>query len=210
MIPRTSLLICLVHIDRLLDALMRGADLACQVSTREGFEIKVCFVFHFKWKTVFDAYLEVTEAIHKTRWIIATKAGGIPLQIRDGKDGILVPPGDAQAISGALYDFYASGKDQEHTGEQEGNVLNRPLGGRWTDEGRGPREELFSIGNATMWMFLWNAALGPNPGQDENVKQKLECLGLKPGQKKELRELNGQMVWDHLAISKDSPGSKCD
>jgi hypothetical protein len=27
--------------DRLLDALMRGADLACQVSTREGFEIKV-------------------------------------------------------------------------------------------------------------------------------------------------------------------------
>lgn len=29
--------------DRLLDALMRGADLACQVSTREGFEIKVQF-----------------------------------------------------------------------------------------------------------------------------------------------------------------------
>lgn len=28
-------------IDRLLNTLMRGADVACQVSTREGFEIKV-------------------------------------------------------------------------------------------------------------------------------------------------------------------------
>jgi hypothetical protein len=30
-----------LSVDRLLDALMRGADMACQVSTREGFEIKV-------------------------------------------------------------------------------------------------------------------------------------------------------------------------
>lgn len=138
--------------DRLLDALMRGADLACQVSTREGFEIKVrsccgsCPLL-----IILTAVCQVTEAIHKTRWIIATRAGGIPLQIRDGIDGALVPPGDPKAIAGAMYDFYASGKDKDKTGESRGNDGARPLGGRWTDEGSGPREELFTIGNATMW-----------------------------------------------------------
>jgi alpha,alpha-trehalose phosphorylase (configuration-retaining) len=94
---------------------------------------------------------QVTEAIHKTRWIIATKAGGIPLQVRDGVDGVLVPPGDPKAIADAIYDFYSSGKDQQKTGESRGNYVARPLGGRWTDDGEGPREELFSVGNATMW-----------------------------------------------------------
>lgn len=137
------------------------------------------------------------------------QAGGIPLQIRDGVDGALVPPGDGKAISDALFDFYATGKDQSRTGESKGNELDRPLGGRWTDEGSGPREELFSIGNASMWMFLWNAVLGPSPGSDEKVCEKLEHMGLH-GKPKDLNDLNGTMVWDHLAVGKDSPGSKSD
>ena len=28
--------------DRLLNSIMRGCDIACQVSTREGYEVKVC------------------------------------------------------------------------------------------------------------------------------------------------------------------------
>lgn len=91
------------------------------------------------------------QAIHKNRWIIATRAGGIPLQIRDGVDGKLVPPGDSKAIAEAMVDYYTSGKDECKTGESRGNNTGRPLGGRWTSEGDGPREELFSIGNATMW-----------------------------------------------------------
>lgn len=97
------------------------------------------------------AYTFPEQAIHKTRWIIATRAGGIPLQIRDGVDGKLVPPGDSKAIAEAMIDYYTSGKDKCKTGESRGNNTDRPLGGRWTSEGDGPREELFSIGNATMW-----------------------------------------------------------
>jgi hypothetical protein len=119
----------------------------------------------------------------------------------------LVPPGDSKAIGQALLDFYASGKDQACTGETNGNELERPLGGRWTDEGSGPREELFSMGNASMWMFLWNAVLGPNQGSNEKVRERLACMGLH-GKPVDLKELSGDMVWDHLAISKNSPGSK--
>lgn len=129
---------------------MRGADLACQVSIREGFEIKVTEVCIRYWCRVWLLIL-LEQAIHKTRWIIATRAGGIPLQIRDGVDGKLVPPGNSKAIAEAMIDFYTSGKDQCRTGESRGNYTDRPLGGRWSDEGEGPREELFSIGNATMW-----------------------------------------------------------
>lgn len=174
--------------DRLLDALMRGADLACQVSTREGFEIKV------------------TEAIHKTRWVVATKAGGIPLQIRDGTDGVLVPPSSPKDISAAFVNFYSSGKDRQKTGESRGNYTDRPLGGRWTDEGEGPKEELFSIGNATMWHFLWNSVLAFDTKQIGSLSNKhvelIKRLGLGEG-RRDLSHLNGQRVWDMLKVGKD-------
>lgn len=50
-----------------------------------------------------------------------------------------------------MLDYYTSERGKCKTGESRGNYTDRPLGGRWTDEGEGPREELFSIGNATMW-----------------------------------------------------------
>ena len=135
----------------MLDALLRGADLACQVSIREGFEIKVTEVRNSILALSLVAYTLPEQAIHKTRWIIATRAGGIPLQIRDGVDGKLVPPGDPKAIAEAMIEYYTSEKGTCKTGESRGNDTDRPLGGRWTNEGAGPREELFSIGNATMW-----------------------------------------------------------
>lgn len=122
------------------------------------------------------------------------------MQIRDGVDGTIVPPGDAEAIGKALLDYYnkkgvhkpsrnakikQDGNDKEGdpdfdekaveeeekalegedgaAAEKEGSTnigLKRastannpevPLGGRWTTEGAGPKEELFTVGNATMW-----------------------------------------------------------
>lgn len=73
------------------------------------------------------------------------------MQIRDGIDGTLVNPGDPKAIGDALVDFYETGKDDKPTGEADGNAVERPLGGRWDEKGKGPKEELFTVGNATMW-----------------------------------------------------------
>ncbi|KAG8927276.1 hypothetical protein FRC03_009834 [Tulasnella sp. 419] len=168
--------------DRLLDAMMRGCDVACQVSTREGFEIKV------------------TEAVHKTRWIIATQAGGIPLQVRDGRDGRLVPPADPQGICDALVEFYSSGKEQA-TGEIRGNDINKPLGGRWDEDGDGPREELFTVGNATMWHYLCCSVLGLTKDQVRGIPQKNQetLQAIKLDTPKNLYKLNNKKVWDMVS-----------
>lgn len=58
--------------DQILNALMSSAKICLQLSLREGFEVKV------------------SEALHKGKPVIATRRGGIPLQIIDGVSGYLV------------------------------------------------------------------------------------------------------------------------
>lgn len=60
-------------------AVLRQAAIALQLSLREGFEVKV------------------TEAILKGVPVIATRVGGIPLQVIDGETGFLVDSGANQA-----------------------------------------------------------------------------------------------------------------
>ena len=74
--------------DQLLNALMSNAKVALQLSTREGFEVKV------------------SEALHKGTPIIASTSGGIPLQVEHGKSGFLVEPGDSTAVASYLNDLF--------------------------------------------------------------------------------------------------------
>ncbi|KAF8803497.1 trehalose phosphorylase [Phlegmacium glaucopus] len=74
--------------DQLLNALMANSRIALQLSTREGFEVKV------------------SEALHAGKPVIACRTGGIPLQIEDGKSGYLVTPGDHEAVAKHLYELY--------------------------------------------------------------------------------------------------------
>ncbi|KAK4545333.1 hypothetical protein LTR36_003513 [Oleoguttula mirabilis] len=67
--------------DQLLNALMSNAKVGLQLSTREGFEVKV------------------SEGLHKGVPMIVSKAGGIPLQVQHDKSGFLVEPGDASAVA---------------------------------------------------------------------------------------------------------------
>lgn len=92
--------------------MLRGADVVCQVSTREGYEIKV------------------TEAIHKGKWVIASNAGGIPLQVRGGTDGDIVEPSDSQGIADALLKFYSSESLQASRSEMNANDIHHLRGGR--------------------------------------------------------------------------------
>jgi len=68
--------------------LMANSRIALQLSTREGFEVKV------------------SEALHAGRPVIACRTGGIPLQIEHGKSGYLTTPGDNEAVALHLYDLY--------------------------------------------------------------------------------------------------------
>ncbi|THU92172.1 glycosyltransferase family 4 protein [Dendrothele bispora CBS 962.96] len=74
--------------DQLLNALMSNARIAMQLSTREGFEVKV------------------SEAIHAGIPIICTLTGGIPLQVQHGKSGYLTEPGDNTSVAQHLLDLY--------------------------------------------------------------------------------------------------------
>ncbi|KND01218.1 uncharacterized protein SPPG_04309 [Spizellomyces punctatus DAOM BR117] len=78
--------------DQLLNALLRGAHVALQLSTREGFEIKV------------------TEALAKGVPVIAYKAGGIPHQIQHGRTGFLVEVGDIEQVVQHLYNLITDAK----------------------------------------------------------------------------------------------------
>ncbi|KAJ7098055.1 trehalose phosphorylase [Mycena belliarum] len=76
--------------DQLLNALMANARIALQLSTREGFEVKV------------------SEAIHAGIPIVAAHTGGIPLQVEHGKSGFLTTPGAAgnESVAKYLFDLY--------------------------------------------------------------------------------------------------------
>ncbi|KAF5381296.1 hypothetical protein D9615_008399 [Tricholomella constricta] len=99
-----------------LNALMAHACMALQLSTREGFEVKV------------------SEAVHAGIPIIACQTGGIPLQIEHSKSGYLTMPGDNNAITQHLYDLHTdeplhrriSEYAKTHVCDEVGTIGNAP------------------------------------------------------------------------------------
>ncbi|MFC1509942.1 glycosyltransferase, partial [Candidatus Omnitrophota bacterium] len=75
------LLLITLESNILVNVLQRMAAVVIQKSIREGFG------------------LTVTEAMWKSRPVVASNVGGIPLQIEDGKDGFLVEPNDIDGIA---------------------------------------------------------------------------------------------------------------
>lgn len=107
--------------DQLLNTLIAKAHVVLQLSTREGFEIKV------------------SEALHAGRPVIATRAGGIPLQVKDKIDGFLVNPGDWKQVAGHLLELFGD------------NALHD----RMSQAARtGVSDEVGTVGNALAWYYL--------------------------------------------------------
>ncbi|KAH8819226.1 glycosyltransferase family 4 protein [Xylogone sp. PMI_703] len=107
--------------DQLLNTLLSSCHVALQLSTREGFEVKV------------------SEALHKGKPIIATNAGGIPLQVQHGKNGYLVEPGDWPAVAQHLLDLW--------TNEELYNVMSAYAKKSVSDE-------VSTVGNMLSWLYL--------------------------------------------------------
>jgi glycosyltransferase involved in cell wall biosynthesis len=107
--------------DQLLNSLLSAAHIVLQLSTREGFEVKV------------------SEAIHKGIPVIATRAGGIPLQVQDKKNGFLVQPGDWKAVAEHMYELWMD--------DQLYNKMSKFAKGSVSDE-------VGTIGNALAWFYL--------------------------------------------------------
>ena len=49
--------------------------------------------------------LNIAEALHQKKYVIATKCGGAEMQIHDNKDGQLIPPNNVTALYEALTNY---------------------------------------------------------------------------------------------------------
>lgn len=117
-------LICVMRLrpsDQVLNALLSKATIALQLSTREGFEVKV------------------SEAIHKGKPVIATRAGGIPLQVENGKNGFLVDVGDTDAVAQHLYDLWTDDALYHRMSEYAKRHVS---------------DEMGTVGNTLLWLYL--------------------------------------------------------
>lgn len=123
-IPYIRHLICVIRLrstDQVLNAVLSKATIALQLSTREGFEVKV------------------SEAIHKGVPVIATRAGGIPLQIENGKSGFLVDVGDTNTVARHLFDLWT---DEALYRRMSEYALNHVC------------DEVSIVGNTLSWLYL--------------------------------------------------------
>ena len=107
--------------DQTLNMLMSNAKIALQLSTREGFEVKV------------------SEALHKGVPIIATRAGGIPLQVEHEKNGFLVETGDSDAVAEYIYKLLSDEKLYEEMSRYAASHVS---------------DEVSTVGNALSWLYL--------------------------------------------------------
>ena len=100
---------------------MENSKFALQLSTREGFEVKV------------------SEGLHTGKPVIASRTGGIPLQIVDGKSGYLCTPGDNEAVAKHMFDLYTNDELYDAMSEYARTHVS---------------DEVGTVGNAAAWMYL--------------------------------------------------------
>ena len=121
--------------DQLLNTLLSASHTVLQLSTREGFEVKV------------------SEALHKGKPVIATKCGGIPLQIQHGRNGFLVEAGDWHAVANHLVELWTNEKTYEDMSMFAKTSVS---------------DEVGTVGNALSWFYLadiWGNGKGVVPGE---------------------------------------------
>lgn len=107
--------------DQLLNALLANAKIALQLSLREGFEVKV------------------SEALHAGIPVVASRTGGIPLQIVNGESGYLTDVGDNDAVAKHLFDLYTDKALYKQVSEYAATHVS---------------DEVSTVGNAAAWLYL--------------------------------------------------------
>lgn len=96
--------------DQLLNMVIANAHVILQLSTREGFEIKV------------------SEALHAGVPVIVSNEGGIPLQVKDKVNGFLVTPGDYKTVAGHLMDLYTDNELHAKMSREARNGVSDEVG----------------------------------------------------------------------------------
>ncbi|EYE94732.1 putative trehalose synthase (Ccg-9) [Aspergillus ruber CBS 135680] len=123
-IPHLRDQICVMRLrpsDQVLNALLSKSKIVLQLSRREGFEIKV------------------SEAAHKGKPVIVTRAGGLPLQVKNNESGFLVDVGDTDAVAQRLYELWTDEELYKRMSEYAIAHVS---------------DEVSTVGNAVSWLYL--------------------------------------------------------
>jgi alpha,alpha-trehalose phosphorylase (configuration-retaining) len=113
-----------------------------QLSLREGFEIKV------------------SEALHKGKPVIATRTGGLPLQIQNGKSGWLVGVGDWKEVGRRMWELWESREGGDVWEGAKASREKRGNGGEGIYKrmceyaAKSVSDEVGTVGNALSWFYL--------------------------------------------------------
>ena len=99
LIDRGDVLFVQGNNDLIVNAIQRFSSILIQKSIKEGFG------------------LTVTEALWKGRPVIASRVGGIPMQIDDGKNGYLVDPHDIDGCADRVIELLKNPKKAEKVGD---------------------------------------------------------------------------------------------
>ncbi|MFB0563078.1 MAG: glycosyltransferase [Candidatus Lokiarchaeia archaeon] len=91
----------------LVNVLQRSSDIIIQKSLKEGFG------------------LTITEALWKEKPVVASTAGGIPLQIKDGENGFLVDPNDNKGFADRIIQILQNPKLAEDMGRKGKEVARK-------------------------------------------------------------------------------------
>jgi hypothetical protein len=154
--------------------------------------------------------------------IIASDAGGIPLQVKHGKNGWIVPAGDSSAVATLLLDIH-EGKTQVHRDLSHNRELNgksdpNSVAEKFVGSDSAPvppvkadadatSEDFWTVGNAARWMLLASRLLGlPQKGEKGDAEVTEQDVGLlnemRVGEKLEGKGVDAENVWK-MVMGKD-------
>lgn len=97
-------------IDQVLNTIIANAHVVLQLSTREGFEVRV------------------SEALHAGRPVIVTKAGGMPMQVKANVNSFLVEPGDSKAVAEHLVRLFTDAALHKRMSEEARSGVSDEVG----------------------------------------------------------------------------------
>ncbi len=105
LIEKKDLVLITVENDLLVNVLQRSSSVIIQKSLKEGFG------------------LTVTEALWKEKPVVASKVGGIPLQIKDSETGFLLDPEDIQGFAEKIVEILQHPKLGENMGKKGKEIV---------------------------------------------------------------------------------------
>jgi len=105
LIEKKDLVLITVENDLLVNVLQRSSSVIIQKSLKEGFG------------------LTVTEALWKEKPVVASKVGGIPLQIKDSETGFLLDPEDIQGFAEKIVEILKHPKLGKNMGKKGKEIV---------------------------------------------------------------------------------------